>query len=123
MRNQLNTLQEDIKLSEDSKTKLEFDLGILESKKGALVRKLEELTVKFDADRVKIAEQIQQMEQKLKKVTTDFLEAQRTEQISREDIAKRKLALDERETVLNIRERKVDMAEQTIQNNSNLLNL
>lgn len=117
------TLQEEVETAKQNKLSIGGDITELELKRNELIEEVKSLNNEFDTLKSQKSRQLEEMNRKLQQITKDFLDAQKTEQISREDIAKRQLALDKREIVLQTRERKVEMSEQTIQNNSNLLNL
>lgn len=110
------TLENDIEVSKDK-------LASLAAQENELDIKTQAMKQQYDAYKNQKELRIQELERTLNKLTNDILESQNIEQVSREDIAKRQMLLDKREEVLKIRERKVEMSEQTIQNNSNLLNL
>lgn len=99
----------DISGLEALKERLDNAINQLEAKQDELATKNETIEVEIDN---KIA---------VKRIQLEELVKYETE--TRKDLANRSLALDEREKIVAVRERKADMQEQVIEQNANLLEL
>lgn len=119
----ITSLNEEVDGLDTTRVTLEADIGRLTATTTTLAQNIAESEAKY-ADLQAKNETIEaEIDGKIRLKQAQLDEFMHYESLTRQELTDRQLAIDERETVVTVRERKVDMAEQVIQQNAGLLEL
>lgn len=119
----LEALADSITRAKEEKVTTKADIAFLDGEYKEISAKVAVIEQEYTDKKIAKEAELAIMDSKLLDVKQSIQKSSQEAEIERKDLAHRKMMLDERESVLLVRERKVTMDEAKIQNNASLLNL